>query len=118
MSGLFTLICLPGYSDPKSSLEKFPPDPLGEPQEWEMGSFTRPIQWFVDTTRSSLLFRTGHTAVHDVVGWGHSLPGFVVEGKFSRFDFGLNSQDKMRASNVPMVDDTIYITGNFRLYFN
>lgn len=192
--------------------DPFAPDPLGKPVERETGSFNNPIQWFVDTTHSSLLFRTGHTIVHDVVGWvqsyrieiraqrydfsdavihgrfnmttlvmpnpdmatnvmsghflsaaeypvatytsreirytgsntfkvlgdltlkgttmavpldvrfngyanlGHALPGFTVHGKFSRFDFGISQRDTLKPSNIPMVNDTIHITGNFRLY--
>lgn len=190
----------------------YEPDPMGPPTKRELGSFSKAIRWYVDTTHSSLLFRTGHTAVHDVIGWvqsyridltaqrfdfsdmkvngvfrmntitmpnqdmaanvmsdnfinadsfpiaeyhsrkvkyqgisqllidgdltlkgvtrpvplevkfngyanlGHTLPGFTVFGKFSRFAFGISQRDTLRPSNVPMVDDTIYITGNFRLY--
>ncbi|MDX1479853.1 MAG: YceI family protein [Saprospiraceae bacterium] len=191
---------------------RFEPDPVGPPLERELGSFSKPVQWYVDTTHSSLLFRTRHTAVHDVVGWvqsyriavtaqrydfsdaqidgrfdmrtltmpnpemadnvmsinfvhsdsfpqawyrsrkikytgintfevegdltlkgrthpvklnaqfngfanlGHTLPGFTIEGRFSRFDFGISQRDTLKPGAAPMVDDTIYITGNFRLY--
>lgn len=48
----------------------------------------------------------------------HGLPGFTVTGKFSRFDFDMENRDTLIPSGVPLVDDTIHITGNFRLYAN
>jgi polyisoprenoid-binding protein YceI len=177
------------------------------------GQYSRQIDWKVDTTHSSVLFRTKHTSNHDVIGWVSSyeiqvtaqkhdfsdaqisgtfnmnsivmpnpemaknvmsplfinsdsfpqakfesekieyfksdmfkirgifsmmgktkpleldakfngfahpdnfgLPGFKVTGKFSRFDYGVDSRDSLEFNNEPIIDDTIRIEGNFRLY--
>jgi len=44
------------------------------------------------------------------------LPGFTINGKFSRFDFEIGTRDTLRPGNVPMIDDTIRFTANLRFY--
>ena len=46
----------------------------------------------------------------------HGLPGFTIEGKFSRFDFNIGALDTLEGSTVPLIDDTIRFAANLRFY--
>lgn len=46
----------------------------------------------------------------------HGLPGFTIDGKFSRFDYNIGSLDTLEGSTVPLIDDTIRFTANLRFY--
>ncbi len=56
-------------------------------------------------------------------GFGHPLnfgvPGFTVDGKFSRFDFGIGEPDVSDFSEGhPLIGDTIYFKSNLRFFFD